>query len=292
MLVAALYKHLPDFGIEVIPADNMMVAPDVALAIGLSSEGMGQGAGFEQLVAYRLTMAGRRKVKVIIRANENDARKGTNNVDRMWSIASNHADGTVFVSEWMREYFNDSWHCDNNVVIKNGVDHEIFKPNKKLDNGKVNIVAHHWSNNPMKGFDVYDWLDDFVGRNDGFTFTYIGRDRGTFEHTNVIRPLHGRKLGEELGKYDVYVSASRWDPGPNHILEALSCGLPTYVYKDGGGCVEFVDEHAVYNDTTHLENILRSKHWIAHPQLGMSLSDWKSCVGMYADFIRRTYEEQ
>jgi hypothetical protein len=32
--------------------------------------------------------------------------------------------------------------------------------------------------------------------------------------------MFGKELGDELGKYDVYASASRFDPGPNHIIES------------------------------------------------------------------------
>ena len=41
----------------------------------------------------------------------------------------------------------------------------------KINNKKVNIVTHHWSDNYLKGFDVYDKLDEFVKENNDFTFT-------------------------------------------------------------------------------------------------------------------------
>ena len=46
----------------------------------------------------------------------------------------------------------------------------------------------------MKGFDFYNQLDEFVGENDEFTFTYIGREIGSFKNTNVVEPLFGEAL--------------------------------------------------------------------------------------------------
>ena len=156
----------------------------------------------------------------------------------------------------------------------------------EFDNGKLNIVTHHWSNHEMKGFDVYEQIDKFVGENtDKFSFTYIGRDRGTFKHTNVIKPLSGRALGKELGKYDVYVSASRFDPGPNHLLESISCGLPTFVHKDGGGCVEFGPVDGLYTSWDDLRDRLTLKQ--LPTQQNFKFSNWQSSILEYTLFLEQ-----
>jgi hypothetical protein len=148
-------------------------------------------------------------------------------------------DATIFVSNWMKKYFLEKgWKCSRNFILFNGVK-KVHEKVSKLNNGKINLVTHHWSDNYLKGFDVYDFLDDFVSSNSNFTFTYVGRERGTFKNSRVVSPLCGDDLHLELKKYDVYVSASRYDPGPNHILEAISCELPILVHCDGGGAVEF-----------------------------------------------------
>ena len=158
----------------------------------------------------------------------------------------------------MKEHFSDRWKSDNNFVVLNGVNKEHFRPLnpvEKIRNLKINIVTHHWSNNQMKGFDIYEKLDDIVG--DEFTFTYIGRDRGTFNKSKTIGPFFGKELGDNLGRYDVYVSASRFDPGPNHIIEAIASGLPTYVHRNGGGAVEFAGMASVYNNFDDLLKKIR-----------------------------------
>jgi len=222
-------------------------------------------------------------VKIIQRINECDARKNTTGVDQMLQECSKLIDATIFVSEWMKNYhLEKGWQCKLNTVIHNGVDLEHFKENKKNRNGKVNIVTHHWSDNIMKGFDIYEKLDEFVKHNDEYTFTYIGRHRNTFKNTNIVQPLFGQDLGKELSKYDVYVSASRFDPGPNHILESIACNLPTYVHKDGGGCIEFSGDDHVFDDYDALEKILMGKDF-KHNEF--KVSSWEKCIAQFDKFL-------
>lgn len=238
------------------------------------------GISINEILAYKQSFP---NVKIVQRINECDARKNTDFMDQLLNQCSQHIDFTVFVSNWIKGYHLDKgWACKNNAVIYNGVDRDIFKPNKKLDNGKINIVAHHWSSNQMKGFDVYDKIDEFVGENDNFTFTYIGRENGTFKNTKVVRPLFGEALGRELGRYDLYISASKYDPGPNHILESLACKLPTYVHENGGGCVEFAGENMCFTNFEQLLNIIFSKKYENNT---LDPDSWEDCLDAYFEII-------
>lgn len=273
----ALESH-PEF--KLLRPGETSEEPDVILLAGLDSDGRGISA--DQAVMYTRGS----NVKLIVRINENDARKGTDHMDAMFCRLARYVDGVVFVSEWLKGYYErqKDWPEVASTVIHNGVDREIFKPGVKLNNGKLNIVTHHWSDNYMKGFDYYEKLDALAGREpDRFTFTYIGRERGTFKHTHVVAPLFGSALGDKLGMYDAYVSASRFDPGPNHILEALACGIPTFVFKDGGGCIEFAGESHVFHDMEdllcHLEDLL--------PNDAFELPTWAASCQAYVDFIEQ-----
>lgn len=218
------------------------------------------------------------QVQVVLRVNECDARKATMGVDDLWIQCSKFVDKTIFVSNWMKKYFLDKgWLCKKNYVLYNGVNLEHFKPNKKLDNGKINIVTHHWSNNRMKGFDLYEELDDYVGKNsDKYTFTYIGRELGTFKNTIIIPPLFGHELGRELGKYDIYVSASKFDPGPNHILESVACNIPTFVCKEGGGALELASNQNVFEDFDQLISMIENNNY-KNNQI-FKVQSWENCM--------------
>ena len=238
------------------------------------------GISINEAIAYKNHY---RSTLLIHRVNECDARKGTDGVDSLLRETSAYTDLTVFVSNWMKKYHLDKgWKCDATTVFYNGVNKDNFYPREKLKNGKVNIVTHHWSNNYLKGFDVYDWLDSWVGENTDFTFTYIGRENGSFKNTNVVAPLFGKELGDELGKYDVYVSASRHDPGPNHVLESLASEIPTYVHSDGGGSLEFAGVSHGYSTVQDLEAILTSKNYAKN---SMIPQDWKTCMPGLIDQI-------
>ena len=280
LLVKNLHAYASVFGIEMIDdprqADLLFLFDPRPGSNGVSGEDI-------------IRIGKSRSIPILHRVNECDARKATTGVDEGLAECSRHTDATVFVSQWMKDYHVSSgWHNSDTNVIINGVDSEHFNDGaaSKFNNGKINLVTHHWSNNQLKGFDIYEKIDRMCKDDPGFTFSYIGQHRNTFKNTKLVHPLFGKKLGEELCKYDVYISASRFDPGPNHILESIACNLPTYVHKDGGGCVEFVqNKELVYNDWGHLLTKLKNKP--APSVKSASVCSWKDCVGQYYDLMMR-----
>ena len=287
--VNSIAKNANEFGHEIVGRNTLDVVnmlsgsgPEAILIVGLDSEVDHMSA--DDIVIHRMTCP---DVKLVLRVNECDERKKTHGVDEKLLWLSENVDGTIFVSNWMRDYFmQKGWKCKNNAVIRNGVDESVFHPeNPKSSSNKIRIVAHHWSDNRLKGADIYEKIDEFVKANsDRFEFTYIGRHRCRFTRsTKVIQPLFGDDLGEELRKHDVYVSASYADPGPNHILEAISSGLPTYVHKAGGGCVEFAGQDHVFNDWSALEKILLSGDYKPNDQT--IIRPWRDCVKETLDFV-------
>ena len=219
------------------------------------------------------------KVKIIQRINECDARKNTEHMDPLLLQCSQLIDHTVFVSEWMQNYFlTKGWLCQSHTVLKNGVaDYflSLGKDKKSTKNKKLKIVTHHWSNNILKGFDVYNFLDYLCSRRNDIEFTYIGRHRDTFSNTKCIPPLSGPDLAKELSLHDVYISGSRFDPGPNHILESIAVGLPTYVHSEGGGAVEFAGQEMVFSNFEELEKIINKD---SHKQNRMKPTLWKNAL--------------
>ena len=230
-------------------------------------------------------------VKIIHRVNECDARKNTKDVDSLLRACSSISDTTVFVSHWMKDYHkNRDWHCKDTAVVYNGVNKDHFKKRDKIKNNKINIVAHHWSDNRLKGADVYEFLDDFVGKNDKFTFTYIGRTSSKFKNTKIIEPISGLVLGEELSKYDIYVSGSRFDPGPNHILESLACEMPTFVHVDGGGAKEFAGKNFSFETPEDLSKLLENTS--LNIQNCTFPGTWRDSIGRYLAIIERSFDNE
>lgn len=239
--------------------------------------------GIDVNVALKYKHVVNSNVKIIHRVNDMDLGRYDDKPwrDDLYLKCSEYLDGTVFVSEWTKNFFMDKgWKCKKNFVISNGVDKEIFYPAPQLKkkNGKVNIVTHHWSYNKGKGFDIYEKIDKLVRDNTDFTFTYIGRERGTFKNTTVISPIVGKELGEELTSYDLYVSASEYENCPNHVLESLACEIPTYACHLGGASLDMVGEDHVFKSWDELEKIILSKNYLKNQY---EVRSWKDCIGEY-----------
>src|SRR3989338_4750504 len=109
-----------------------------------------------KMAAIRSFKERRPDVPIIHRVNECDQRKGTTGVDKVLGEANAIVDFTVFISEWLRDYFVERWFDPSrpHMVIGNGADPAIFFPGGETDEARspFRLVTHHWSDNWMKGF--------------------------------------------------------------------------------------------------------------------------------------------
>lgn len=284
----ATFAHFPEFGYQ--PVLSFDENPDAILMVDPRRDELGIGAW--EIADYALTRGTTSTRPIIVhRVNECDARKGTTDVDDVLYACHGFVDEQVYVSHWLREHLHSKWtlHGDHSSlcpVIYNGVDQELFRPFGPGQNwtDKTHIVTHHWSDNPMKGLDVTMWLDQyFIPKyRDRFEYTYIGRLKGELKSSRLIPPCHGRALADEVAAGEIYISASRFDPGPNHVLEALAAGCKTFVHKDGGGAVEFAGADHAYGSLEELENILTTSPAELPHNSAIRLSSWRECIQQYA----------
>ena len=194
--------------------------------------------------------------KVLHRINECDKRKNTSHVDNLVLKANEIADETIFISNWLSEYYIKKGYNRSYHVIYNGCNTNYFYPKHKKELGKkVNLVTHHWSRNWMKGFDIYNKLDKVLNEREDINFTYIGRYWQGYNpiNTKLLPPQYGKNLGDELRNYDIYLTASRWEPCGMHHIEGASCGLPVLYHSEGGGINESCKNYGLkYNDIPSL----------------------------------------
>lgn len=202
-------------------------------------------------------------VSVVQRINECDERKNTNNINEFYLKASLVADHVVFVSSWLRNIYTDiGMEEEKTSVILAGANKEIFNLNgintwNKKD--KIKLVTHHWSNHHNKGFDIYELINRMLLTSpwkDKLEFTYIGNlnENYDLENVNLVRPLHGHKLAEELKKNHIYITGSINEPSGNHHIEAAQCGLPI-LYRNSGGIPEYCDGFGLSFDN-NFESVL------------------------------------
>ena len=184
---------------------------------------------------------------VVHRVNECDERKHTKTVNARLRLANYCADHTVFVGSWLLDL--PAWrHQDRATcsVILNGADARTFNTNGHRPwggDGPLKLVTHHWGGNWMKGFDIYQRLDDMLADpcwRDRIAFTYIGNlPRGfTFRNARYLPPMDAPALADELRTHHGYLTASINEPGGNHQNEGALCGLPL-IYRDSGCLPEY-----------------------------------------------------
>jgi glycosyltransferase involved in cell wall biosynthesis len=194
------------------------------------------------------------KARVLHRINECDLRKGTNEIDALLADANRVADHTVFISAWLRDYHAERWFdlSRPHSVIPNGADDAVFNPRGAAEwraGQPLRLVTHHWSDNPMKGFDVYAEIDGLIadGPLPDTELWVIGRWPAAIEWraARTFPPTTGRELADLLRQCHVYVTASRWEPGGMHHVEGAQCGLPVLYHEDGGGIVEAASRYGI-----------------------------------------------
>lgn len=207
---------------------------------------------------------------VVQRVNTCDEQRGEQLGNNEGMLEANEfANHTVFISEFIKKRFEskgmevgDAW-----KVVHNGANAEVFNDrgsDRWTADGPLKIVTHHWSSNYLKGFDIYERLDQLLGREpyrDRFEFTFVGnKPYGlSLDNSTVVPPLSGSDLADELRRHHCYVTAARHEAGPNHVAEGLACGLPM-LYLDTGALPEYCCRFGVEFDLTNFEEKLLELH--------------------------------
>ena len=206
---------------------------------------------YQEIIEYKKNNP---KVKIIHRVNENDMKREKSiNIEPLLIETMKIADLVVFVSKWMQDYYIKKYNLNiNSKYIINGCDRKIFYPlkdkNLSFNNKKIKIVTHHFSSNYLKGFHIYNEIDKLLNNNKNFEFTFIGNYHEGYKPKNIkiIKPCNGKELADKLRKFDIYLTATQYEPGAMHYLEGISCGLPVLFCINGGGtkevCCKFGEE--------------------------------------------------
>jgi len=201
------------------------------------------------------------------RINECDERKKTNHINKQIVKSNKNIDCTFFVSSWLKSIFeNIDISFKDSFVVMGGPNKNIFNSHNKIywsSSEPLKIVTHHWSNNFMKGFDIYLKLDQLINENksEDFEFTFIGNlpKDFKFKNTKIFEPLVGEDLSKELKKHHIYITASKNEPSGNHHMEGALCGLPI-LYLNSGALPEYCSDYGIELDTNNIfESILKIK---------------------------------
>jgi len=208
------------------------------------------------------------------------------------------ADKIVFPSNWSLNILRSRVNLTNSCRVIENAPLEDFFVSKKIQkdfSGKIRIVSHHWSDNSMKGFEIYDKLDEFCEKSDGrYEFTFIGRKPKTFTPKNYVEPQDVKGLVEILPKHHIYITASKKEAGANHVLEAMALGLPVLYHVEGGSINEYCQDYGIsYKNSEGLIKILEEK-LPELDKLQREMNFTRSSVQMakeYVDMFEESYHE-
>jgi glycosyltransferase involved in cell wall biosynthesis len=182
------------------------------------------------------------------------------------------SDYLIFPSEWAKEYID---YKGKNFSVVHNAPLKVFHKYKKNNslNDTLNIITHHWSTNPKKGFKYYKLLDEHV--DEKINFTFIGRFPAGFCFNNCthIEPTGDNDyLAKELSGSDIYLTASEEEAGANHVLEAIAAGLPVIYHNNGGSINNYCHKYGLeYSDFNGLvDNIKKMKeNYVRHKEKAM-----------------------
>lgn len=166
----------------------------------------------------------------------------TDGIETRLRTINRMAEVTIYQSEYARRRFRGLGFQDG-PVIYNPVDTEIFTPE-----GPRHLMRHPepmvailgWSTNPLKGMDtIWNLAHEYKD----VRFVLIGRfDRPmrTLKMTNIHEIGHVREPAEiaaVLRSCDALVTFAQNEACPNHVLEAMACGLQV-LYLNSGATIE------------------------------------------------------
>jgi glycosyltransferase involved in cell wall biosynthesis len=207
---------------------------DVSVIFCFDPRPSSSGMSHSQLIEYSRVLGG---VPIIQRVGD----VGTHGKPELTHLVRSTAQRSnlvIFTSHWAKDLVGLKGGCR---IIPNGA-LPTFYQHRRDDRppaSRPRIVTHHWSNNPLKGIDLYERLyREIQSSNLEFEFTYIGRSSPTLLPCTLL-PMNEEELALELPRHDIYLSASQLEAGANHIVEAMACGLPVVYHRDGGSIPEY-----------------------------------------------------
>jgi len=198
----------------------------------------------------------------------------------------------VFPSKWALE--RSGFVGKNCEVIQNAPLSNFVRQKKSAISRPLQLITHHWSNNPMKGFDFYSELDAHCKNSTQLSFTYIGRKPEGVSFSDCHDPMDISGLIDNIGSKDVYITASKHEAGANHVLEAMALGLPVLYHDDGGSIPEYCEGRGY--SFSSLEDVIKilddDKKLKDMSEFSLYQRDSSDMAKEYVDLFEKVYESK
>jgi lipopolysaccharide biosynthesis glycosyltransferase len=184
--------------------------------------------------------------KIIIRVNDCDITRPNQPQNRSREKAiiknNNEINYYIFNSNFIKNYYKRFINVSKSAIIYNGCDTTIFYPSEKIKPIIYRVVTHHWSDNMNKGYQIYYDLWNYLKVTKSYEFVFIGKNvPEMFKEVPITGPYVGLELSNSIRNCHIYITDSIFDSCPNHVIEAISCGLPILYRKHEGGARELCE---------------------------------------------------
>jgi len=215
--------------------------------------------------------------------------------DIIYAFNKLFTDGTIFISNLCRQ---DNYRLGfrrprYETVILGAPDPTIFnsRGKKPFSRDKIKLIATSWSSNIRKGFDTYKFLDEQLDFNK-YKMSFVGNSPIEFKNIKSIKAVNSRKLADILKEHDIYITATKYEPFGQAVIEALHCGLPAVVRTGGGYLQAAGNMIEVFQDESDiLEAIEKVAQNYEYYQKQMNLPTLKEIAGKYYDFAYGIYRD-
>lgn len=190
----------------------------------------------EKNEVYQAKQAGKKIVLRVDNVPRKSRNKRSSPHERLKEF-SEMADVVIYQSQWAKDYCFPL--CGDGIVIYNGVDQEIFKPNEEIRNPNRYLFAYHGKNEQKNWSEA--WLRfQYIARenpNSEFWFIYdFGRDteelrNAGYDFWNGEKYRHldavdsPEDMATVLQSCGGHIYPAIADASPNIVLEARACGL-------------------------------------------------------------------
>jgi glycosyltransferase involved in cell wall biosynthesis len=158
--------------------------------------------------------------------------------------AAKKAGHVVFISEYSRWKFEQSFGSVGGSVALNWVDPEVFKPSPEPSGPSSPVaisVATSWDRPEKRG----EAILSLARKSPLASFVLVGKANHWFkslcpQNVRLVGYVEGdRQIADELLRATLMVNLSHRDPAPKVVAQAVACGLPV-LYANTGGTPELV----------------------------------------------------
>ena len=194
-----------------------------------------RGLRYEHLLYFKNS----KQIPIFQRVGDVFYHRGPENTEYL-KESLKYSDKISFITDWAADFLEVKIDNKKTYVHELRPPRIFFKEKEKQIKGNdIRIMTHHWSNNSLKGVDEYNEIGNLLKKEKyrNVKFFYMGRPSAKLNKSliSVIPPHETESVIKELDKSDIYVTASKFETGGNHVVEAIARNLPVIYHELGGG---------------------------------------------------------